>query len=288
MEDTTSRITTIKSALTWAHHVLKGVADNPSREARLLLCHVLDAQPEYLIQYEDKVLTIEEAARFSQLAAERARGMPMAYLLGYQGFYDIEVAVNPNVLIPRPETELLVEKALEWASNRQHSFIVDVGTGSGIIALVLAKHLRNAHITAVDVSQTALDVAQKNGETLGVANRVRWLHGDLLQPLIQMHDFVDLIVANLPYIETEVLGQLEVSKYEPIIALNGGADGLDYFRRLFAEAPFVLRPRGAILLEIGASQSYHVSELARQTFPDAVITVDKDLGNHDRVVSVQL
>lgn len=212
----------------------------------------------------------------------------MAYLLGYQGFYDIEVAVNPDVLIPRPETELLVEKALEWASNRQHSFIVDVGTGSGIIALVLAKHLRNAHITAVDVSQTALDVAQKNGETLGVANRVRWLHGDLLQPLIQMHDFVDLIVANLPYIETEVLGQLEVSKYEPIIALNGGSDGLDYFRRLFAEAPFVLRPRGAILLEIGASQAYHVSELARQTFPDAVITVDKDLANHDRVVSVQL
>lgn len=288
MEETTSRITTIKSALNWAHHLLKGSSDNPSREARLLLCHVLDAQPEYLLQYEDKVLTIEQVAKFNKLVAERAKGNPMAYLLGYQGFYDIEVNVTPDVLIPRPETEMLVEKALQWASERPHNFIVDVGTGSGIIALTLAKHLRNAHITAIDISQTALQVARSNGELLGLDHRVRWLQGDLLQPMIQMRDLVDLIVANLPYIQTHELEQLEVAKYEPIIALNGGQDGLDYFRRLLADARLILRPKGCILLEIGATQAYSVSALAGQAFPDAKITIDKDLAQHDRVVSVQL
>ncbi|MBZ0310150.1 MAG: peptide chain release factor N(5)-glutamine methyltransferase, partial [Anaerolineae bacterium] len=222
------------------------------------------------------------------LVAERAKGNPMAYLLGYQGFYDIEVNVTPDVLIPRPETEMLVEKALQWASERPHNFIVDVGTGSGIIALTLAKHLRNAHITAIDISQTALQVARSNGELLGLDHRVRWLQGDLLQPMIQMRDLVDLIVANLPYIQTHELEQLEVAKYEPIIALNGGQDGLDYFRRLLADARLILRPKGCILLEIGATQAYSVSALAGQAFPDAKITIDKDLAQHDRVVSVQL
>lgn len=283
-----SPVTTIKSALRWAHQMLKPVADNPLREARLLLSKVLNAEPEYLIQYEERTLTIQEAAAFSKMVAERVKGMPVAYLLGQQGFYDIDLEVTPDVLIPRPETELLVEKALAWAADRPHSFIVDVGTGSGAIVLVLAKHLTNAHVTGIDISPAALEVARKNAEKLGLQNRVRWIEGNLLKPMIERREHADLLVANLPYIETAELQQLEVSKHEPILALDGGADGLNSFRELLADAPVVMRPNGLILLEIGANQGQSVSELARQHFPDATISIDKDLAGHNRVISIQL
>lgn len=288
LADTTPPITTIQSALRLATNVLKEAAENPRREARLLLGYVLDAEPEYLIQYEDKVLTIEQAAAFNRLVAERAKGVPMAYLLGQQGFYDIEVHVTPDVLIPRPETEMLVEKAIAWAAGKKHLFVVDVGTGSGIIALVLAKHLQNAHISAVDISPPALTVAYQNAEKLGLNHRVRWLQGDLLQPLIASREKADLIVANLPYISAYELKHLEVAKYEPRTALEGGEDGLHYFRRLLEEATSVIRQGGLILLEIGATQGPSVVEIARQRFYEAHISVDQDLAGHDRVVSIQL
>lgn len=281
-------ITTIKSALKLANTALKDVADNPQREGRLLLCKVLDAEPEYLLQYEDKVLKIEEVASFNRLLAERAKGVPVAYLLGTRGFYDIDVDITSDVLIPRPETEMLVEKAMVWAVARQHSFIVDVGTGSGIIALALAKHLTNAHITAIDISRPALKVAQHNGEKLGLSHRIRWIEGDLLHPLIERREKIDLIVSNLPYIAADELNSLEVAKYEPRTALEGGADGLMYFRLLLEDAPHVIRPKGLILLEIGATQGQSVVDIARQHFPDAATAVDKDLAGHDRVVSIQL
>lgn len=252
-------------------------------DARLLLCEVLGAKQEYLMSYPEKVLTVEETAAFQDLVTERANGKPIAYLLGRQHFYDIEVCVTPDVLIPRPETELLVEKAIRWAGNRAIT-VVDVGTGSGVIALTLAKHLPNATIIGVDLSSAALDVARCNAEYLGLKDRVRWLQGNLLEPLVASGEQADLITANLPYIPTEELKTLEVSKHEPILALDGGADGLAVIRPFLADAPKVLRPNGLLLMETAADQGDRISELVKQVFPAKSVTIERDLAGHQRMV----
>lgn len=278
-------ITTIKSALNWAYSVLEKTSDTGPLDARLLLSDVLDAGQDYLMRYPERVMTTQQTAKFQDLVTQRAAGRPIAYLLGRQGFYDLEFEVTPDVLIPRPETELLIEKALAWAKNR-HTFIADVGTGSGAIALTLAKHLPNAHVTGIDISEAALAVAQRNGERLILSSRVRWLQGDLLAPLMAKSETVDLIVANLPYIETQTLDQLDVSKHEPRLALDGGEDGLVLFRRLLEQSPTVLREEGLMLLEIGAGQGAAVKALCQAAFPARTVTVTPDLAGHDRVVSV--
>jgi len=281
-------ITTIGSALDWARSALQEQIDNAWLDARLLLCHVLEVRQEYLILYSEKTLTIQQAADYQSLVMRRATGSPLAYLLGSQPFYDIEVFVSPDVLIPRPETELLVEQAINFAQNRSHQFIVDVGAGSGIIALAMAKHLPQHHITGIDLSQDALDIAKRNTVHLNLVNRVRWLQGNLLDPLIKQGEQVDLIVANLPYITTEEMQDLEVSKHEPHMALDGGNDGLDLIRQLLKNAPLVLKPNGAILMEIGAAQGDGVRNIAQHYFPTAQVHVNQDLAALDRIVSVIL
>lgn len=283
------KITTVDSALTWARTVLKPQHDNATKEARLILAHVMETSPEVLLRYPDRALTVDQANRFNEMVVQRSKGTPVAYLLGWRGFYDIEVMVTPDVLIPRPETEQLVEKAIAWAKDRRHCFIVDVGAGSGIIALALAKHLPNAHITGIDISTHALQVAQRNSENLGLEKRVRWLQGDLLQPLVATGEKVDLIVANLPYIPTADLKALEVAQHEPLLALDGGVDGLDPIRRMLADVPKVLQANGLVLMEIGADQGQAVPQLIQQAYPQlAVVAVERDLAGLDRIVSVRL
>ncbi|NJL92291.1 MAG: peptide chain release factor N(5)-glutamine methyltransferase [Anaerolineae bacterium] len=281
-------ITTIASALEWAAHALADTSESAARDARILLCAVLEVTPEYLILYLERALTIEQTAAFSKLVQQRAQGVPVAYLLGRKGFYDIEVYVTPGVLIPRPETELLVEKAIAWATER-HVLIIDVGTGSGAIALSLAKHLPQAHVTGIDISEVALEVARRSAEKLNLAQRVRWLQGNLVQPLLDAGETADLIIANLPYIPSNELEHLEVARHEPREALDGGLDGLDPIRQLLRQAPGVMRQTSLIYLEIGAGQSQTIRDMVAQHFPAlAIEAVEQDLAGHDRVVTLKL
>jgi release factor glutamine methyltransferase len=286
MTDNSERITTIETALEWSVAALDDASESARLDARLLLCDVLQVKPEYLIRYPERALTIDQTAAFNRVVGERAKGIPIAYLLGRQGFFNIEVYVTPGVLIPRPETELLVEKALEWARDR-HAFITDVGTGSGAIALAVAHNLPTAHVTGIDISETALDVARRSAEKLNLQRRVRWLQGNLLTPLIDQREQTDLILANLPYIPSEALAELEVAQHEPALALDGGADGLDPIRQLLTQAPQVLRPNGRILLEIGYDQGAATRQLVAQVFPQfQVLALDQDLAGHDRLMTL--
>lgn len=285
MQESSPSITSIESALQWARAILNDKSETPVMDARILLCEVISARQEFLIRYPERTLTFKQADTFQSLVMRRANGEPIAYLLGRQRFYDLEISVTPDVLIPRPETELLVEKAIAWGKGR-HVFIVDVGAGSGVIALALAKHLPTAHVTGIDLSQAALEVAQRNSEHLGLSTRIRWLQGNLLEPIIAQRETADLIVANLPYISSAEMTSLEVARYEPHLALDGGEDGLAVMRGFFNDAPQVLRPDGLILMEIGYQQGEAVRGLAQAAFPERTINVLPDLAGHERIVSI--
>jgi release factor glutamine methyltransferase len=261
-----TRLTTVHDALAWARSVL---ADSEPIDASLLLMHVLGVDRAALLTHPDRELTPEQTVTFRALILQRAAGVPVPYLTGTRAFYDLDFAVTPDVLIPRPETEHLVESALQWAQGRHDVRLVDVGTGSGAIAVTLAVHLPEARVWAVDVSAAALDVARRNAIRHGAAERITFVQGDLLEPLIAADQPVDLIAANLPYIASDELKTLSVAQFEPLLALDGGADGLDYIRRLLVQAPRVL--------ELGAA-----------AFPGAHVTLIRDYAGLDRLVSVAL
>ncbi len=277
-------LNTVHHALTWARSVLAG--DSEPIDASLLLMHVLDVDRAALLTHPERELTPEQTALFRALILQRAAGVPVPYLTGTRAFYDLEFAVTPDVLIPRPETEHLIESALQWARGRRDLRLVDVGTGSGAIAVTLAVHLPEAHVWAVDVSAAALDVARQNAIRHGVADRITLVRGDLLEPLIAADQPADLIAANLPYIASDELKTLPVAQHEPWLALDGGADGLDLIRRLLVQAPRVLAQDGLLLVEIAAGQGARVRSLAETAFPSAPIRIIYDYAGHDRVVRV--
>jgi release factor glutamine methyltransferase len=280
-----TRLTTVHDALAWARSVL---ADSEPIDASLLLMHVLGVDRAALLTHPDRELTPEQTVTFRALILQRAAGVPVPYLTGTRAFYDLDFAVTPDVLIPRPETEHLVESALQWAQGRHDVRLVDVGTGSGAIAVTLAVHLPEARVWAVDVSAAALDVARRNAIRHGAAERITFVQGDLLEPLIAADQPVDLIAANLPYIASDELKALPVAQYEPLLALDGGADGLDYIRRLLVQAPHVLARDGRLLMEIAAGQGARVRELGAAAFPGAYVTLIRDYAGLDRLVSVAL
>lgn len=275
---------TIAHALHWAAITLQGSSATPRLDAEVLLAHVLGWSRARVLSERQARLGIEQHARFMQLVERRAALEPVAYLVGHRAFYGRDFVVTPAVLVPRPETELLVESALAWARMRhsERLTIADIGTGSGIIAVTLAAELPHAHVYATDLSPDALEVAARNVERHGVAARVTLLHGDLLAPLPEP---VDLLVSNPPY---TVLAEIDenVRRHEPHLALDGGPDGLGVYRRLLAAAPARLAPGGAVMLEIGATQGAAVAALARQHFPGAAVTVQKDLAGWERVVEI--
>jgi release factor glutamine methyltransferase len=218
--------------------------------------------------------------------------MPVAYLVGHRVFLDLDLMVDERVLIPRPETELLIERVFQAAERRppwrhQTSLrVVDVGTGSGAIAIGLAIRLPSAQIAATDISPDALYVAQENAQRYRVSDRIAFLEGDLLAPLSGP---VDIIAANLPYISQAEYNALppDIRLYEPRAALLAGVDGLDAIRDLLAQAPSFLRQDGLIALEIGATQGQAVSAMAARALPDAEISVVQDHAHLDRLVLVQ-
>lgn len=293
-------ILTVSQALLSAAERLRITSPTPRLDAELLLAHVLGWDRAQLLAEGRVMLTEPQAVAFHDLVTRRAALQPIAYLVGHKEFYGLDFAVDPRVLVPRPETELLVDLALALARRKTRDerpkelestssvvgpsslVLADIGTGSGAIAVALALHLPEAQIIATDISPEALALARWNVERHGVADRVRLLQGDLLDPLDAP---IDLIVSNPPY---TILSEIDegVRRYEPRQALDGGADGLDVYGRLLAQAPAKLRPYGAILLEIGATQAAAVLELARRSLPGASIGVYQDLAGLDRVVVI--
>lgn len=249
-------MTTVAAALAAARAKL------PANEARLLLGHVLEKPAAWLLAHDDAILDEHALLAFASLAARRAGGEPVAYLLGRREFFGRDFEVSPAVLIPRPETELLVEIALEKVGSGDTAAgvarILDLGTGSGCIAITLALQHPAARVTAVDASAAALAVARKNAQRLDA--QVRWLQSDWFEALAG--ERFDLIVANPPYIaETDPHLALGDLRHEPATALASGTEGLDALRRIIAAAPAHLAPGGEILLEHGYDQALAVRDL---------------------------
>ena len=275
---------TLKQAIVEARAILAANdIEDAALESELLLRHALKISRVQLYLDLDHELSPEQEKAFWQIIKRRRNGEPAAYITGHREFYGLDFYVDPSVLIPRPESELLVEKALELSRQRPITKIADIGTGCGAIAISLALNLPEAKIYATDISDSALKVALFNCRQHGVADKISILQGDMLGPLPEP---VDLIVANLPYVKDSELPQATPAGSEPVLALNGGREGLEKISRLCRQLSGKLRPRGCLLLEIGQGQEKPVTALLQSLFPSARIEVNRDLGGVERVVGL--
>jgi release factor glutamine methyltransferase len=242
--------------------LLEAATRIPRREAETLLAHVLDRDRAWLLAHSEDDLSPQHLELFRALTTRRAAREPLQHLTGAQEFFGLALRVTPAVLIPRPETELLVEAVLAWAHTQPAAQLrlADVGTGSGAIALALAAHLPHAELTAIDLSPDALAVARNNAESHGLVSRIRFLEADLLAPfaapLVAPPGSLDAVVSNPPYVADTDASTLapEVRDHEPALALFAGPDGLAIYRRLIPQAHAALRPGGLLALEFGFGQ----------------------------------
>ncbi len=278
----------IRDTIRETHQTLESTGIPDARlEAEVMVMTVMRMTRQNIFAEQETQVPAGEAQQLAEIIAQRLERIPLAYIIGYREFYGINVVVTPDVLIPRPETEGMVEHTLFMAlmgMETRELTIADIGTGSGAIAVNLAIHLPAARIYAVDISEPALDVAAFNIRGHSVADRVRLGHGDLLEPLPEP---VDVIVANLPYIPTQRIPELQPEvQREPSMALDGGADGLDLVRRLLSQAPSKLNSPGIILLELDPDQFPAAEAEALQHFPDAEITAEQDLSHQDRIMVI--
>ena len=284
-------LTTIREALRWAGKQLADIADRPHAEAERLLASVLEVERTTLLTHPEWDLQAMQVRRFAEIVNQRSQGTPLPYILGHVEFFGLELAVTSDVLIPRPETELLVEMALNRMLAHPHGRVVDVGTGSGCIAVALARAAPDAHIYATDISTQALAVARRNGLSHSVGKRITWVQADLLSPFAAP---IDLIVSNPPYVAGSEWQDLPYSvRQEPRLALLAGADGLDVIRRLLRQAERCLATDGCLLTEIGESQASAVLALARVAFAGprfraADVQIHRDLAGKDRLLEVTL
>jgi len=271
---------------------LAPTSDTPALDASVLIAHVTDRRRAWVMAHPNLTLTAEQQNQLEALLARLESSEPFPYVLGRWEFFGMEFEITPDVLIPRPETELLVEKAIAWmqASNVRRT-VADVGTGSGAIAIALAVHILDSRILATDLSYEALKVARANARKFNVENRIDFVQCDLLPPhpdSLSTEQHFDLICANLPYIPTETLRSLPIYGREPTLALDGGPDGLTLFRRLMAIAPEWLAPNGLILLEIESTLGVQAMSLACDMFSRAEIHLHQDLTGCDRLLEIQL
>jgi release factor glutamine methyltransferase len=254
---------TIGKILNWTKQYFeeKGV-DSPRLDAEVLLSHILKCDRIHLYVNFDRPLVGEELSSFRQMVKARAQRMPVAYILGEKEFMGHSFRVTPDVLIPRPDTEILVEEAIRLLAEKEAPRIVDIGTGSGAILLSVLKGTEGSTGVAVDLSPAALAVAKSNGERLGLADRAEFRLGDLYAPV---DGLFDAILSNPPYIPVRDMEGLSPEvKQEPEMALVGGADGLDFYRRLIDDAPRYLKEGGIVLFEVGIHQAQDVAELGKR------------------------
>lgn len=281
---------TIKDLLNEGIKILKSCENEaPVFEAGVILCFVINCDRAFLYSHGERELNADEKLAFFELIKKRVNGEPLQYIIGHQEFMGIDFIVNRNVLIPRSDTEVLVEAVIEHVSKLKEKevSILEIGTGSGCIAISLAYYLKCTNITSVDISKGALEVAGMNAVKAGVKQRVTFLESDIFNAIdcsVNNKDKFDIIVSNPPYIpewEIETL-KAEVKGFEPLSALNGGNDGLFFYREIINNSQKYLKPNGLLALEVGYNQALEVCELMEKTFGN--ISTVKDLSNIDRVV----
>ncbi len=288
-------MTTLRDVLTRGRRMLIQAGQESERlDTQVLLEHVLGIDRAILYTHPEREVTAEQEQQFLALIERRMQGEPIAYILGHEEFYGLDFLVDKRVLIPRPETEMLVENALrlvrERLDNKQIPLVADIGTGSGAIPITLAvEEPRFPYLYAIDISTDALAVAQQNCQRHHVEQRVHLLHGDLLIPLPEP---VDLLVANLPYVGTDEVDVMtrDVLDYEPHQALFSGPNGLDLLQRFLEQVRTLekLKPYGVMLLEIGYHQRESLTELLTSMLPTATVNFQKDYAGWDRMLQVTL
>lgn len=271
---------------------LAPLSDTAFLDASVLLAHIVDRPRSWVLAHPELALTEEQQRQLRDSLVRLKAGEPIPYVLGHWDFFGMEFDITPDVLIPRPETELLVEKAISWLQESPaRQTVADVGTGSGAIAVSIAVNVPDAHILATDISHEALIVAQRNARKFDVPEHIDFLQCDLLPEhpeMLTTEQHLDLVCANLPYIPTATLHSLPVYGREPTLALDGGEDGLDLFRRLMQIVPEWLAPNALILLEIEASLGIQALSLAYDMFSEAQIHLHQDLTGHDRLLEIAL
>ena len=268
--------------------------DSTELDAQIILAHVLEHPRTWLLAHLDTQLTAPQIAATTQTFDKFQAGTPLPYILGHWEFFGLDFDITKDVLIPRPETELLVEKAIAWLqAHPEKRTIVDIGTGSGAIAVTIAIHIPDAHILATDISPAALQIAKHNAEKFNVQDQIDFVECDLLpqsKVKSQKSDLrpstFDLICSNPPYIPTQTLHQLPIFGREPTLALDGGTDGLDIYRRLFKLAPDWLTQHGMMLLEIESSLGVKALSLAYDSFSNVTIHLHQDLTGRDRLLEI--
>lgn len=278
---------TVGRLIPWAAEYLGGHGvEAPRLCGELLLAHVLGCSRLDLYLHFEQPLQPQELALFKALILRRRGREPVDYILGCREFYGLEFLVGPGVLVPRPESEHLVEEALARLKGVQAPRILDLCTGSGAVALALAHERPDATVTGCDISPEALTWARRNAHNLGLEARVRWLLGDLWEPVAAGSGFFDIITANPPYVTTAEMAQLppEVRDFEPHLALEGGTDGLDIARAIIGGAGAHLRPLGWLFMELGAGQAAQAKRLAQACGAFAEVSLVKDLADIERVL----
>jgi release factor glutamine methyltransferase len=281
-----SQPTTFAEALEEAQSILRNSSDSPRLETQLILAHSTGRSRTWILAHQEEHLSGNQEDQFHALVQERGRGVPLPYLLGWWEFYGRRFKVNPQVLIPRPETELLVDLALKFLrENPEKRRVVDTGTGSGCIAITLAAELSHLEIFATDISFGALQVAAWNARDHGVFSQIHFIQMDLTNAL---SGYCDLVCANLPYIPSKEFETLEVGKWEPTMALDGGVEGLRYIQQLMDYLPGLVAEDGYILIEVHSEHANDVVEFARERLSRADIQVQQDLAGRDRLVAISM
>jgi len=310
---------TIKQVLLRAIQSLQKITDEPHLDAEVLLSFTIKKPKIWLYAHSEKKLKKTEEIKFKKLIAQRKNGTPVAYLVGHKEFFDLDFMVDKNILIPSPDTELMIEEILKSTPLDKKISIADVGTGCGNIAITLAKHLPLAKIYAIDISKNALKVAQKNAKKHKTDKQIIFLNGNLLEPLPkkacpvrnssmnygnknargerrlcgsdnfksknlnQISNGVNFIVANLPYIPSQ---KAKCLNHSPQIALDGGKDGLKFYQSLLENAADYLQLNGKIFLEINFDQAKKIKKIIKKYFPQAEIEIKKDLAGLNRLVII--
>lgn len=285
-------LTTVSAALDWGRAALRGKSSAPGRDAAVLLSRVLGVPTEVLFTHPEMPLDEDKSRSYQSLILRRSAGEPLAYITGDREFMGLSFQVDPRVLIPRPETELVVETVLQELRGEEDTLIGDICCGSGVIGLSLLHYLPSARAYFTDISCGALEVARENARRLGTSDRATFLHGNLCKPLIDigLGRSLHVVASNPPYICSSEIASLptEVRDYEPAVALDGGPDGLAVIRELIAQASLVLCPGGLLVFEIGYDQGEECRGILAQHGGWTHITVRKDLAGFDRVVAARL
>ena len=274
--------TTVGEALEGASLQLQPHSDSPSSDAQLLLRETIGKPRAWILAHPESELSSDQLAKFKTSLAELQSGAPLPHVLGWWEFYGRRFQLEPQVLIPRPETELLIEHALNRSAPA--TSILDVGTGSGCIAVTLALELPESRVTASDLSWEALKVARRNIEEYDASQQIMLVNSSLVDAFAGRFD---LICANLPYIPTGQLAQLEVARKEPRIALDGGSLGTEFIYEVLERLPGILAGGGCALFEIDPDQAAEVLDQARISFPLAELRIEKDLGGRDRLLVIE-